>query len=147
MPTRKQSGTQSAASSIAKSPEQLVFFLDESIDGATMAAALRAAGAVVERATERFPRGTPDETWLEEAGKLGWVVLSRDKRIRYRQLELLALQEARVRAFVFTGGNVTMKETAAILSGAVPRLTRIARAEKGPFIFHIGRAGKPTKMK
>ena len=109
MPTRKRSGTRSVANSNARPLEPLVFFLDESLDSATVATALRDAGAVVERATERFPRGTPDEAWLASAGRNRWVVLTRDQRIRYRQLELLALREARVRAFVFTGGNVTMR--------------------------------------
>jgi hypothetical protein len=73
-------------------------------------------------------------------------VLTRDKRIRYRQLERLALQAARVRSFVFTGGNVTGAETGAILAAALARMIRIARADPGPFIYHIGRSGKPIKM-
>jgi predicted nuclease of predicted toxin-antitoxin system len=147
VPTRKRSGTRSAASSTKRPLESLVFFLDESLDGPTVSTALREAGASVERATERFPRGTADEIWLAEAGRNRWVVLTRDKRIRYRQLELLALHEARVRAFVFTGGNVTLKDTALILVGALKHLVRIARADPGPFIYHLGRAGRPVRMR
>jgi len=84
--------------------------------------------------------------WLAEAGRNKWVVLTRDKRIRYRLLERLALHEGRVRAFVFTGGNVTVKDTAAILVAALARLERIARSAPGPAIYHLGRAGKPVKM-
>jgi PIN like domain len=108
--------------------------------------ALRTAGATVERLTDHFPKGTPDETWLAHAGSNHWIVLTRDKRIRYRQLEKLALTEARVRAFVFTGGNVTVKDTAAILVRALPRITRLCRAQAGPFIYHIGLAGKPYRV-
>jgi PIN like domain len=111
---RKRSGTRSAASSTSRPPEPLTFFLDESQGGASVVAALRDAGALIERLTEHFPRGTPDEAWLTRAGQRGWIVLTRDKRIRYRQLERLALQAAKVRAFVFTGGNVTVKDAAAI---------------------------------
>jgi hypothetical protein len=98
------------------------------------------------RHTERFPRGVADEFWLTEAGKNGWIVLTRDKRIRYRQLERHALQESKVRAFVFTGGNVTAKDTGAILANALRRIDSISRANPGPFIYHIGRSGKPIKM-
>lgn len=108
--------------------------------------ALREAGASVKRLTEIFPRGTDDQVWLQHAGRQGWIVLTRDKRIRYRQLELGALQAARVRAFVFTGGNVTMKETAEILSRALPKIGRICTAEAGPFIYHIGSGAKPIRM-
>jgi predicted nuclease of predicted toxin-antitoxin system len=141
---KKRSGTRSAASS--KPPEALVYFLDESLDNLTVATALRGAGANVVRSTDHFPKGTTDEVWLAKAGENRWIVLTRDKRIRYRQLERLALQAAKVRAFVFTGGNVTSKDTAAILVGALEQMGRLARADPGPFIYHIGRSGKPARM-
>jgi hypothetical protein len=143
---RKRSGTRSAASSTSRLPEPLTFFLDESLDGASVVAALRDAGAIIERLTDHFPRGTPDEVWLTRAGQRGWIVLTRDKRIRYRQLERLALQAAKVRAFVFTGGNVTVKDTAAILVKALPRMSKMARTDAGPFICHLGRSGMPRRM-
>ncbi len=105
-----------------------------------------ACGATVERLTGHFPKGTPDEKWLAEAGRKRWVVLTRDKRIRYRQLERLALHEAGVRAFVFTGGNVTIKDTGAILASALKHMSKIAHADPGPFIYHISRLGKPVRM-
>jgi len=144
---KKRSGTPSAASSISKPPEPLTYFLDESLDNLTVATALREAGARVERSTDRFAKGTRDEVWLAAAGHNGWIVLTRDKRIRYRQLERLALQAAKVRAFVFTGGNVTSKDTGAILAGALDRMTKIARADPGPFIYHIGRTGKSKRLR
>ena len=146
MPTKKPSGTPSAASSLSRPPEPLTLFLDESLDSESIALALAAAGAGVERLTRHFPKGTDDRTWLSLAGSKAWVVLTRDKRIRYRRLERLALQAAQVRAFVFIGGNVTLSETASILAGAVPRIRRICAQEPGPFIFHIGVAGKPRRM-
>ncbi len=108
--------------------------------------ALREAGAQVERSTDHFHKGTKDEVWFAKAGQNGWVVLTRDKRIRYRRLEQLALQAAKVRAFVFTGGNVTSKDTGTILAGALDRMARIARADPGPFIYHIGQSGRPIRM-
>ena len=146
MQAKKRSGTPSAASSTSRPPEPLTFFLDESLDSSTVATALSDAGARVERSTLHFPRGTQDEVWLAKAGQNGWVVLTRDQRIRYRQLERLALEAAKVRAFVFTGGNVTSKDTGAILAGALDRMASIARADPGPFIYHIGRSGKPIRM-
>ncbi len=141
MQAKKRSGTPSAASSTSKSPEPVTFFLDESLDSLSVVVALREAGATVQRLTDIFPKGTPDEVWLTKAGENGWAVLTRDKRIRYRQLERLALQTAKVRAFVFTGGNVTGKDTAAILAGVLGRLEKLARSESGPFIYTISRSG------
>ncbi len=146
MPTNKQSGTRSAASSSSPPPEPLTLFLDESLDATVVVDALRAAGATVERLTDRFAKGTEDRIWLEWAGANRRVVLTRDKRIRYRRLELLALQAARVRAFVFTGGNVGMKDTGTILVDALARIERIARKDLGSFIYHIGKSGRPIRM-
>lgn len=56
MQARKRSGTRSAASSTSRPPEPLTFFLDESLDGASVVAALRDAGALIERLTEHFQR-------------------------------------------------------------------------------------------
>lgn len=142
----RRSGTQSAASSISRPPEPVVLLLDESLDSESVAAALREAGATVERLTAHFPRGTRDEIWLAEAGRRGWVVLTRDKRIRYRPLERMALHAHGVRAFVFTGGNVAIKDTATILAAALGKITKIVRGEPAPFIYHIGRAGKPVRF-
>jgi hypothetical protein len=143
---KKRSGTPSGASSTSRPPEGFSLYLDESVDGETLVAALIAANVRVERATRNFPRGTPDEVWLPEVGRRGWIVLTRDKRIRYRTLERVALTAAAVRAFVFTGGNVGAKETAEILVRACPAIERICRAQKPPFIYHIGLSGKPMRM-
>ena len=144
MPKKKPSGTPSAASS--KPPEPLTVFLDESLDSGSIAQSLAAAGAIVERLTAHFPKGTNDEAWLSLAGSKGWIVLTRDKRIRYRQLERWALQAAGVRAFVFTGGNVTLSATATVLAEALPAIRDVCASDPGPFIYHIGRAGRPQKM-
>lgn len=146
MSKKKRSGTPSVASSTPRLLEGFSLYLDESVDGETLAAALVAAHIKVERATRNFSRGTPDEVWLPEVGRRGWIVLTRDKRIRYRTLERVALTAAAVRAFVFTGGNVGAKETAAILVQACRAIDRICRAEQPPFIYHIGLSGKPVRM-
>lgn len=146
MPTKKPSGTRSAANSSSRPPEPLTLFLDESLDSDSIAQALVAAGAIVERLTKHFPKGTDDRVWLSHAGTNGWVVLTRDKRIRYRKLERLALQSAGVKAFVFTGGNVTIADTAIILAAALQSIAAICRKEPGPFIYHFGRTGKPRRV-
>jgi hypothetical protein len=143
--TKKRSGTRSVASSTSAPPEP-TFYLDESIDGPTLAAALRARGAAIERRADHFPPGTRDEVWLAQVGERGWVAITRDKNVRFRTIERRALIESRVRAFVFTAGNATREETAAIVAGALEHMKRIIATRPGPFIYHIGRSGKPIKM-
>lgn len=79
-------------------------------------------------------------------GKRGWVAITRDKNVRFRPMERQALIDSKVRAFVFTAGNATREETAAIVSGALESMKKIVATQPGPFIFHIGRSGKPARM-
>ncbi len=73
-------------------------------------------------------------------------MLTRDKPNRYRVPERTALQEAGVKAFVFTGGNVSLADTVRILIRALGRICQIVRDEPAPFIYHIGGSGRPARM-
>jgi hypothetical protein len=81
--------------------------------GRKLAAALIEAGISAITHDSFFEaQDTPDELWLERAGIEGWIVLTKDKLIRKRPIERLALHAAGVRAFVFTGGNLSGVEMA-----------------------------------
>ena len=75
-----------------------------------------------------------------------WVVLTRDRKIRYRELERLALTSAGVKTFVFTGGNCTIQQTIDAIIPAVPKMRKLAGSQAGPFIYHIGKSGNPIKV-
>lgn len=47
---------------------------------------------------DHFPPGAKDEDWLAQVGERGWIVLTKDRRIRYRHVEWLALMKAGVAA-------------------------------------------------
>jgi hypothetical protein len=80
----------------------LVFFIDRSLGGRVIAEALRAAGAQVEIHDAHFAPDAPDVEWLATVGKQGWVVLSKDARIRRDAFEREALRSASVKAFFLT---------------------------------------------
>ena len=46
---------------------------------------------------ERFPTNSPDTVWIPEAGKNGWIVISRDENQRRRASEHSALKANGVR--------------------------------------------------
>lgn len=50
-----------------------------------------------------LPRETLDDDWLAVIGEKGLVVITRDKRIRYRPVEKRRWLEQAVRGFVLTG--------------------------------------------
>jgi hypothetical protein len=102
---------------------------------------LSAAGAVVELPRDHFPPGAQDVDWLPVVGAKRWVVLTKDRYIRRRQLELEALMNARVRAFVLIAADLTGPDQADVFVKALPKMTRICRATRGPLVGAVSAGG------
>jgi predicted nuclease of predicted toxin-antitoxin system len=129
----------SGASSTKKPPEPLVLFVDRSLGKKIVAGALSQGGTHVEIHDDHFAPDASDEEWLREAGQRGWVVLTKDRGIRYRTPALAAIRLAAVRMFVLTAGDLQGSEMAAIFVKALPRIARIAHREAAPFIARIAK--------
>jgi predicted nuclease of predicted toxin-antitoxin system len=134
----------SAASSRSKRPDPSPppVFIDRSLGKFTIATALRAQGVEVHTHDAHFPQDARDEEWLAEVGQRGWVVITKDARIRYRQTELAAVVAGGVKAFVLTRGDLSGAEMAAILERALPRMARFSNRHQAPFIARIAISGK-----
>ena len=105
-----------------------------------MPEALRVAGVEIRVHDELFPQGTQDVDWLREAGANRWVVITRDDRIRYNQLEKQAVIAARLRFFSITSSSLTGEEAAALILSAVGKMSRLCRQHsKRGFIAKISR--------
>jgi PIN like domain len=91
---------------------------------------------------DHFPSDAPDEDWLRSAGAAGWVVLTKDTRIRYRDTERAALIAAKVRAFVITTADLTGPEMASMVVAALPAVARLCHRVPPPFIARIGKGGR-----
>ena len=113
--------------------EQSIFFVDRSL-GRTLGEKLRAEGWKVELHDEHFAEDTPDDEWLVEVGAKGWVVLTKDKRIRKRAVEKQAVIEARVRIFTLPSGEMTGQEMANVYLANRARIGRFLKNNKPPFI-------------
>ncbi|HXL14914.1 MAG TPA: DUF5615 family PIN-like protein [Methylomirabilota bacterium] len=137
---------QSAASSSSEPPELPPLFLDASLGKRIVSDALRRAGATVHVHDEVFGPGTPDETWLQRAGDEGWMVITKDRKIRYRRNELQAARRRKVGIFVLLAKNLTGEGMAELLVSAMPAMTRFAFLNAVPFIAAITRDGKITRL-
>jgi hypothetical protein len=124
-------------------PEDFVLYLDENLcNSKAIQDTLTGLSIRFERQLAHFPRGTPDETWLPLVGSNSWVLLTSDKRIRYNFLEKRALEEHAVRELVFTSGNMSGQDMAAALKLALPKMRRLSRKLKPPFVVAITRTGE-----
>lgn len=115
-------------------PEPFVFFVDEALGRSTVPDALRAALDPEERVEVPIP-GTPDEVWLEQAGKSGWIVLTKDRRLTRAPNELDALRRNHVA--VFTVGEANGTEHARRFVEALDTIRRFARSAKLPFVAAV----------
>jgi predicted nuclease of predicted toxin-antitoxin system len=130
--------------SAAKPPDGTVFFIDRSLGVEPIRAELVKAGLVVEIHDDHFARDEEDRVWLRSAGELGWVVLTKDQKLRYRPLEINALRASKARVFVLTAGNLRGVEIGAIFLGALPRICKVLESRPGPFVARVSKSGKVT---
>jgi len=78
-------------------------------------------------------------------GERGWLILTKDKRIRYRKLEFAAVKQARVRLFVLTAGQITAVEMGEIFVKALKKMERLAIKHDEPFIARVTKAGNVSR--
>jgi predicted nuclease of predicted toxin-antitoxin system len=89
------------------------------------------AGLVVEIHDDHFSRDEEDCVWLAAAGERGWVVLTKDQKLRYRPLEISALRASKARVFVLTAGNLRASKSELFSSKRCRRFARFSRAIQG----------------
>ena len=115
------------------------FFIDRSLGRHAVAARLRAAGWHVTTHHEVYgsrDESIPDTQWLEHCGDEGLVVLTKDRRLRYRPAEAEAIRRFGVRAFVLTRGNLTADQQAQRFLDNETRIFEACRGD-GPFLFVV----------
>ncbi len=128
-----------------KRPDTPIFFLDEGLAGNKIPAILKDAGFLVKRLIDHFPKGTPDTKWLSEVGKHGWVVLTKDAKIRKNPHELQTLIESKVAAFILTSAELTGEEIGEIIIKAHEKMLDFLSKNSRPFIATVTKDGKVTK--
>jgi len=80
---------------------------------------------MIEIHDDHFARDEEDRIWLQTAGRRGWVVLTKDKRLRYRPLEFAALRASSARVFILTAGNLRGTDIASVFVTALPLICKI----------------------
>jgi predicted nuclease of predicted toxin-antitoxin system len=133
--SKKPSGTK--AESLL---ETSTFFVDRCL-GKGVVIALRESGLNVEAHSDHFEDDAADEEWISEVGRRGWIVLTKDKAIRRRAVELQAVVDANVRMFSLSSGNMSGEEMANIFADNRLKMGRFLKDHPPPFIARISRSG------
>lgn len=127
-------------------PEQPTYFLDRRLGSKVVAEILRKAGATVEVHADHFKHDCPDEDWLTAVGPKGWIVLTKDKWIKRRELERKALEEAHVAAFVLAAKDLKGEQIGEAFVAALPRLRQFATSYARPMLGTVSRNGEVTLL-
>lgn len=104
---------------------------------------LRAAGLRVERHADHFAPDCPDETWLAEIGKRGWVAVTHDGRIRCKPNERAAVLENCV-ALLVVIGRAPCPELAHAFVATWPRILGFIERHEPPYIAKVYRSSSGT---
>lgn len=126
--------TPSKTSAAPPSPEPV--FLDPCF-GRTVATRLRAHGWIVHQIGEHFPddaQHVSDPDWIRFGAQRGWTLITQDKRIRYREDELAAVQQTAGVMLQLADGNLTIADKVERLTAHRDAIFAAARRE-GPALY------------
>lgn len=141
MGAKKKKSKKRSAANFKQQPSAHVFFLDRNMGRHVVADALRAAGQVVEVHDDHLPPDASDEEWLSLVGRRKWIAITKDRNIRYRQSEKLAVQENNARVLVLRSRNTTGEQNADLLVKNATRIHRFCDQNEPPFIAGMTRSG------
>ncbi len=142
---KKKSKRRFDASFGEKLPDPLISFLDRAIGKRFVAEALSNPDlnikVKVEVLDDNFEPNTTDEEWLKFVGKKGWIVFTKDKKIRYRAAVVEIIKKGKIRMFILSRGNLSGHEMAQIIINALPAIKKFIFKHPPPFIVSITRSG------
>ncbi len=120
---------------------QIVFFVDRSLGKNYVVNALRCEGELVERHDDWFAPSALDTVWLPDVARKGWVILTADQKIAYRNLEFLAVEQSGARLFTLVSGNLSGKDMAAAFVKGLPSIKKFILDNPSPFIAKVYKDG------
>src|SRR6266700_6040938 len=118
-----------------------MIFIDRSISK-RVAEALKCVRDDVRWLEDEFLHDTPDPAWLREVGQRGWLVVTRDKKVRSRPGERQSIIDNKVGCFCLTQrSNPTKWEYLKLIVSTLDKMeSRFTETER-PFIFGISKDG------
>lgn len=117
------------------------FFFDNNLSP-VLVAGLRGLGEDVQHLRDVFPANTKDAVWIPKVAESGWILVTRDKRIRTRPLEAEALVRSGLSAFFFIQRrDPDLWGWAELVVRRWREMKQLAERERKPFLFAISERG------
>jgi|SRR5690606_27735915 len=119
-------------------PPSARFYVDENLDG-RFADVLEAGGVDVVRCRELNLRAVPDAVWIPRVTRLGLIIVTGDRLIRYRTVEREALRASRSRVLFIRVGDARHDELGRIFVDSHSIVQRFAAIHDAPWLVTLGR--------
>jgi predicted nuclease of predicted toxin-antitoxin system len=124
----------------------LTFLFDENIPQGIVVA-LRALNHDVTHVYEQGLRSTPDPEIFAAVAERGWVLVTRDKKIRRKPHERAAYLATGIGVFIYTGSaERTLDEQMLHVLRTMPEMERIAARARPPYLYGISDQGKMERL-
>jgi hypothetical protein len=124
------------------------FLLDRSVGGKLLIARLRGAGWVARTLAEEYgderAQRMPDEEWIAEGTRSGYVLLAKDHRVATRPLEAQAIYVHDARVITFARGELTAAEMGDLCLRHERAIHRLAQVQP-PFVMALSESGLRRK--
>lgn len=118
------------------------FFVDRSLGRRVLPDALRAAGYTVHTMWSVYgpdaEERVSDVQWVTEGAERGWVLLSKDAKMRHRSVELAAIEATGARVFYLTNQQLLGAKQNMIFLHNIHRIIRLSR-KPGPYVYGVYR--------
>jgi predicted nuclease of predicted toxin-antitoxin system len=129
----------------SKQLKEICFFLDRTIDNPTVLNGLRELGFKVIPHRDKFKHNEKDHIWIEYVAKKNWVIITHDKAIKRRALEIKAVVIYKARMLCMTNGNMDKPAQLDVLTKGMKKIRNYIKQNEPPYIvrLHRGTGKKP----
>ena len=124
----------------------MTFLFDENIPPGIVVG-LRALNHDVAHVYEHGLRSTPDPEIFAFVAARGWVLVTRDKKIRKKPHERAAYRATGVGVFIYTGSSErTLDEQMMHVLRTIPEMEQLAARERPPYVYGASDQGKIDRL-
>ena len=119
----------------------MTFFVDNNLSK-YIVRGMKGFGEDVVHLTEHFPASAADIDWLPFVGENGYILLTRDRNIRYNTAERQAFKKYKVGAFFLGGKGLSRCAQIRQIVRCWHRLKEYDKKTRRPYMFTVSASGK-----
>lgn len=120
------------------------FFFDNNLSQ-NLVRGMECFGEDVMHLKDKFAQDTPDVEWLEYIGRNGYVLITRDQRVRWNPAEKGAIRKHRVGVFFLGGREQSSWQIIQQVIRNWHRIKEYAEKERPPYGFLVPPKGSSIK--